>query len=235
MSSFLENVYVRLLFAFNLLYFVVISLFVSFDINKSEFLVNFGALSNSTIQNLQFWDIILANFVHLDFFHFFFNMFALIQISNAVARIINNDKFLIIIYFCSGIVASLFSIIFYMVLLNVSFISIGASGAIFGFIGFILGIQFSYKLHGDITFRVNLSNLYFIIFFSILLTLVGVNNINHAAHFGGLVGGVILGFMYKEINLNTKLVNILYNSSIFVFGISVLFMIVKFGLNLFSF
>ncbi len=234
MNSLFSNPYIKLLFAINLLYFLIVNLLVSLGVNKSELLVNFGALSNFTLQDLNLWDVVLSNFIHLDFLHFFFNMFALIQLSKVVSQVVKNNKMLIIVYLISGIVSSFFSIAFYLILLNASFISIGASGSIFGFIGFILGLQIFYKLNGDNEGIIDTSSFYLVILFSILLSLFGVNNINHAAHFGGFFAGLCLGVVHNYIKLNAKLASFLYNSCITIFCSSLFLMILKFGINLFK-
>lgn len=73
------------------------------------------------------WTIITYIFLHGSFLHLFYNMFALALFGSALEGVIGGRKFLIL-FFTSGIIAGIGSILFYTA-------SIGASGAIYGILG----------------------------------------------------------------------------------------------------
>jgi len=77
------------------------------------------------------WIIITSIFLHGSFSHLFYNMFALALFGSILEKIIGGKNFLIL-FFISGIIAGIGSILFYTA-------AIGASGAIYGVLG-ALGI-----------------------------------------------------------------------------------------------
>lgn len=83
------------------------------------------------IQKGEIWRLITSTFIHANLFHIFFNMYALFMVGPLIEKYYGKIKYLII-YICSGIFGSLFSV----VLSNN--LSVGASGAIFGLFGSML-------------------------------------------------------------------------------------------------
>jgi len=98
----------------------------------------------------------------------------------------------IVIYFFSGMMGSLLSMMFS------SYASIGASGAIFGLLGSLLYFGYHYRLYLGTVLKSQIIPL-------ILLNLaIGfmVPGIDNASHIGGLIGGLLstscLGIDYKS-------------------------------------
>ena len=75
------------------------------------------------------WTLLSAVFLHSGIPHLFYNLFALALFGSILEHIIGTKKFLII-FFISGLIASIASIPFYTRVL-------GASGAIFGILGML--------------------------------------------------------------------------------------------------
>src|SRR4051794_1459451 len=91
---------------------------------------NFGPL---TITGHEWWRLITSCFVHIGLLHVLFNMYALFQAGKLTEKLFGNWFFLLI-YLASGLAGSLTSVWF-----NPLFVSAGASGAIFGVYGALLG------------------------------------------------------------------------------------------------
>jgi rhomboid protease GluP len=92
----------------------------------------------------------------------------------------------IIIYFISGLIGSFFS----MLLLPLQTISLGASGAIFG----LIGAAFSILIVQRDTPLIYLGLIY--VFYFIFSSFAP--QINYFAHIFGLVGGIIMGYLFKK-------------------------------------
>lgn len=124
-------------------------------------------------------------FLHGNFLHLAFNMYALFTVGSEVERITGPLKFLWI-YFLCGITASLASLYF-----NLFVTGMGASGAIFGLFGFSLVVQITESKKQEKPIAPLLIN--FVIFLGINLLYAKALNADNAAHMGGLAGGIILG------------------------------------------
>jgi len=148
-----------------------------------ESILQLVQINDRIIYNEEYYRLITSMFLHADVMHIFSNMLALLFFGTAVEN--NYSKFeYIIIYFISGLIGNLFSLI----LLPPEVISLGASGAIFGLIGaaFIL-----FTVDGDKT-------LIFLGLFYLLIFIISslAPGINLWAHLFGLIGGLILGYIF---------------------------------------
>ena len=110
-------------------------------------------------------------------------MIALLLFGSAVENNYSKLQYLII-YFISGLIGNLFSLI----LLPLNVISLGASGAIFGLIGaaFVL-------FAGDGDRSLILLGLFYLFFFIIASLAPGINI---WAHLFGLMGGILFGYVF---------------------------------------
>ncbi len=157
------------------------------DINPYV-LLQMGAKYNGLIIAGQYYRLITAMFLHGGIFHLVLNMYALKAMGQLVENTYGKKKFLAI-YFISGIASTTCSFIFS------PYLSIGASGAIFGLLGaaLILGYRRKDRIGPDF-----LKNIISVIIVNILIG-VSIPNIDNFAHFGGLLAGVIVSYMvYKE-------------------------------------
>ena len=132
-------------------------------------------------------------FLHGDPIHLLSNMFALLLFGATVEnnKSISKIKFLII-YFISGLIGNLFSLIF----LPLDAISLGASGAIFG----LIGVVFTIIATDD------RSLLFFALFYLVFFIATSLMpGINFWAHIFGLLGGVLLGYLFYSRKRKTTL------------------------------
>ena len=140
---------------------------------------------NSNIINGEYWRLFTSMFLHADIMHIFSNMIALILFGSVVENNYSKLEYLII-YFISGLIGNLFSLL----LLPLNTISLGASGAIFGLIGaaFIL-----YTVEGEKTLI--LLGLFYLAYFIVSSFAPGINL---WAHLFGLLGGICFGYIFSR-------------------------------------
>ena len=153
----------------------------------TENLVKFGALVPILVtKEGEYYRIITAMFLHGGFLHLLSNSFVLYYIGAYMERLVGPKKYLFI-YMISGIISSLF-VLFLASDLSVT---IGASGAIFGVIGGLLVLTFLRKEwfsdHSIRTIRQ-------LIIINVVITFL-VPNISIPGHMGGLIAGILLGYL----------------------------------------
>ena len=119
----------------NVLVFLISLLF-----DMKEEVILYGGNHRELIRLGDYYRLITSMFIHVDLLHLLCNCYSLYVVGNQIESFFGKTKYLII-YFGSGIIASLLSICF-----NTSF-SIGASGAIFGLLGSILYFGYHYRLY----------------------------------------------------------------------------------------
>jgi rhomboid protease GluP len=116
--------------------------------------------------------------------HLFSNMIALLLFGATIETNINITRLqYLIIYFFSGLIGSIFSLL----LIPIDIISLGASGAIFGLIGvaFII-VATDYR---PLLFLA----LFYLGFFILTSFSPGIN---YWAHLFGLLGGLLFGYLF---------------------------------------
>ncbi|SHJ59882.1 rhomboid protease GluP [Hathewaya proteolytica DSM 3090] len=145
-----------------------------------------GALTNISYIGNEFYRFITNMFLHGGLLHIASNMYALFAIGPLVRQVYGEKKFLII-YFGSGLIASL------LTSLTLEGVAVGASGAIFGLLGATL--VFAYRAKKKIG-KGLLLNILSVIAINIFIGL-SVKNISNMAHMAGLVAGMLISsFMY---------------------------------------
>lgn len=162
-----------------------VSLIEPTGISLMKWGANFGPLTLTG----DWWRTVTCNFIHIGIMHLMMNMYALLYIGLFLEKIIGSRK-LITAYILTGLFSALLSII-----AHPETISAGASGSIFGLYGiFLFYLIFNHKIEKN----QRKSLLYSIGIFVIynLLLGAGKEEIDNAAHIGGLVSGIVLGMMY---------------------------------------
>lgn len=151
-------------------------------------LIHWGAdYGPRTIAHGEWWRLGMAMFLHIGIIHLAFNMFVLWQAGPFVERLLGNAGFTIV-YLVSGLAGSLVSVAW-----NPYVVSAGASGAIFGLYGALLGFL---VIHRDadlaeVLLPVKNSALIFI-GYNIVFGFIRAGT-DVAAHLGGLAAGFICG------------------------------------------
>ncbi len=178
----------------------------------SESLIKWGAnYTLLTLQN-QVWRLFTCVFIHIGIFHIAMNMYALLNIGVMLERLIGSTRFLVAYLLC-GIGASMASLWWHDVT-----VSAGASGAIFGMYGVFLALLTSNLIEKQTRTTLLSSILLFVVF---NLTVGTAGNIDNAAHIGGLLSGLLLGY-YFVIDFKSHGTTALKYSILFV--VAVLFL-----------
>jgi rhomboid protease GluP len=161
-----------------------VSSFFSFEIVE---LVKWGGNVPQLVAQGEFWRLFTGTFLHLGFSHLLANMSGLLLTGFFVERLLGTKRF-VIAYVISGIVASIVSMPF-----HVATVSVGASGSIFGLFGVIIALLFTDLFPKSLRRPFLLGC---ILFVSAYLFIGLGANINNAAHIGGLICGLTIGFVY---------------------------------------
>ena len=157
---------------------------ICFFISTNDELFYLLAQTNSRIiEQYEIWRLFTSIFLHSDYLHLFMNMFTLLLYGSLVEKFYKKYEYLII-YFVSGFIGSVFTVLLY----PPNTISVGASGAIFG----LLGAAFVLVAKSNERTLLVLAVVY-IIYFIIASFEPGINA---WAHLFGLAGGVLFGYMF---------------------------------------
>lgn len=171
----------NLLITLNVLVFVLMLL--SGDAGDcSSLMCQLMAQTSVAVYQGAFWQIFTSMFVHFGFAHILFNMFGLYYFGR-----LNETRFgmgsYLAIYLASGLLGNVMSLF----LLPPSALSGGASGAIFGLVGSYVAIAREARHMG-------VALLYAVVIF---VQSAGLG-VNIYAHFFGLIGGLVLGFIFSQ-------------------------------------
>lgn len=131
----------------------------------------------------QYWRLVTAMFLHAGLVHIGLNMWCLFDIGPEVESLYNAPRF-IVFYLATGIFGYIVSLWW-----SPGVLSIGASGAIMGLIGVLIGASFHMGSLGK-DYRSMLWK--WVIYIFIFGFFFAVDN---AAHFGGLALGLVLGYL----------------------------------------
>jgi len=137
----------------------------------------------------EWWRLITSTFIHIGIIHIALNMYALYMAGVYLEPMLGKGRY-IVAYLCTGVLASVASIWWH----GSSTVSAGASGAIFGLYGVFLALL-STKL---IPQKMRKGLLQSIGIFVVYNLIYGASSgtTDNAAHIGGLVSGLIVGYIY---------------------------------------
>jgi len=148
-------------------------------------LLNWGASFRPLVLEGQWWRLFTACFIHIGIIHLLMNMYALLYIGVLLEPILGKLRFLAA-YLLTGIAASVISLWWHDLT-----ISAGASGAIFGMYGVFLALLTTNLIDKSVRKSLLSSILVFVVF-NLIYGLQG--NIDNAAHIGGLISGLVIGY-----------------------------------------
>lgn len=172
----------------NLAVFLLMALSgVNILLPDSQSLINWGANSRGLTLDGQWWRIITCCFLHIGIFHLLFNMYALLYIGALLEPQLGRLRFGTA-YLLTGVMASVASIYWHPFTL-----SAGASGAIFGMYGVFLALLTT-NFIDKVRRTALLASIGIFVAYNLLAgTKSGVDN---AAHVGGLVSGMLIGYLF---------------------------------------
>lgn len=130
-----------------------------------------------------YWQLLTSMFIHVNVVHLFGNMLFLLIFGFRAEEFFSPEEFFFI-YFISGLSGNLLTL-----LMDPLTISAGASGAIFGIFGAC--VMYLRKTFGQ-------SIMGALLFSFLLLMITAGERVNILAHFGGLVAGLIIGYVLAK-------------------------------------
>lgn len=153
-------------------------------------LIEWGASAAAPVLAGEVWRLATAMFLHADELHLLVNGWALFQLGGLV-EVLFGSRRLAAVYFVSGLAGSVASVAWDLVS-GSAIPSVGASGAIFGLLGFLIAFLLRHRDRLRPEARSLLLQLLFWAGVNIVLGFT-VAMIDNAAHLGGLVAGLAIG------------------------------------------
>ena len=153
----------------------------------TESLLAWGGNFRPAVSGGQWWRLITYMFLHAGIVHIAMNMFALLYIGTFLEPLLGKFRFAAA-YLLTGICAGLLSITVH----NYS-VGVGASGAIFGMYGIFLAMLTTTHVEKTVR-KTMLRSILFFVVFNLISGLQG--NTDNAAHIGGLISGLAIGYIY---------------------------------------
>ena len=141
----------------------------------------------------ELYRLVTSVFLHGGLIHLLCNMYSLYVIGPQLESFFGKIKYTII-FIGSGVIGNLLSMAF----LQDTYVSVGASGAIFGLLGALLYFGYHYRVYLSGVIK---SQIIPLIILNLAIGFIGTS-INNLAHIGGLIGGVLVsmavGVKYKS-------------------------------------
>lgn len=170
-----------------LLLFILINLSDDKIVNAIFFGANYGTF---TIILKEYWRLITASFIHINFLHFIFNIYFLISTGKEIEFKLGKIKYLIFIIF-SMFISNASSVI-----LNQNSISYGFSGVAYA----IMAIYIMVYYKNGLLFKNN--NLMYMIIINLLINFMP--GIDYYGHLGGFLAGCFLYFIFFDEYIEKK-------------------------------
>ena len=162
----------------------------------------------------EWWRLITYMFLHGGAMHLLGNTFALLYIGMFLEPLMGKFRFASA-YIVTGVCAGLMSIA-----IHPFSVGVGASGAIFGMYGIFLSMLTTNHIKKTLR-KTMLRSILFFVVFNLMMGLQG--NTDNAAHIGGLIAGIILGYIYYPgISSHAPLRRQLITTAMIVGGVIVL-------------
>lgn len=182
-----------ILIAINLLgYIFSVVLSQSFMDIDIEVLAKMGAIYGpATVLYHEWWRLVTAMFLHGGMTHLLMNMFSLYLIGRGVEQYFNAKSYLSL-YFVSGIIGGLVSIIVHPVSVGV-----GASGAIFGVFGALGGFFMAHREKIESHTKAFMKDFAIIIGINLVIGF-SIPSVDVSAHVAGLIVGFIGGYVISK-------------------------------------
>jgi rhomboid protease GluP len=147
-----------------------------------ENLILFGAKENGLVAEGQLGRLFFPMFLHANLLHLAFNMWGLYQVGRALELMVGAKR-LLLLYLAAGVTGNVASFAL------VDPMSVGASGALFGFLSCLWVVQkYEQKLMEEMNEPIQKSTLGMLLIFNFALSFL-VPNIDWACHLGGCIAG----------------------------------------------
>ena len=160
---------------------------VSLTKPETQDLFEWGGNFRQAVVAGEWWRLFTYMFLHAGAMHLLMNMYALLYIGMYLEPLMGRLRFASA-YVLTGICAGLLS-----VAMHDHSVGVGASGAIFGMYGIFLSMLTTSHIEKT-TRKTMLRSILFFVVFNLIMGLQG--NTDNAAHIGGLLSGIIIGYIY---------------------------------------
>jgi rhomboid protease GluP len=146
-----------------------------------------AGLVKPAVRNGEAWRLFTATLMHANFTHFWMNFVVLVHFSKIIEQTVQR-ALVPLLFLLTAPVGSVFSVLLYP-----NSTSVGASGGLMGLLGFItVAAYFDRNKYPQKYFRQMIEAIVSIG----LLGLFGFAFIDNAGHFGGLIAGLLLGWLF---------------------------------------
>ncbi len=169
---------------------------------NAQVLLRLGAKFGPLMVRGEWWRLVTAMFLHGGLLHIGFNMWVLVDLGPEVESLFSIQKY-IVLYLVTGVFGYIVSLFW-----SPFGLSIGASGAIVGLIGILIGASYH---HGQLG-KAYRSQLWKWVIYIVAMMLIPGLGIDNAAHFGGLAAGLVLGYLIPEGEPQTRAGENLWNA-----------------------
>ena len=136
------------------------------------------------------WRQLSAMFVHFGLLHIGFNVLALFSFGRMLERVLGSARFTVLLLL-TGVLGFVASDVWYE-LFPPSQITGGLSGGIFGLLGAEVGLRLAARDAGWKRAAISGAG------YALMMGLIPGQNVNNAAHVGGLLSGVLLGWALSQ-------------------------------------
>lgn len=180
------SVATNILVGLNLVIYAVIVFSGGFSLfPDTKLLLRWGANFGPYVVNGQYWRLMTSSFLHIDVSHLFFNMLALWWLGRFVERVLGAFIF-VAVCFLTGVGSAVAGLIYHP-----QRVSAGASGIAFG----LAGVAITFLFYSDRKSFKNKLLYRRVITLAIFGLVYGVLfSADSAAHLGGIITGLMLGF-----------------------------------------
>lgn len=181
----------------NLALFFIFSILIS---SSQNFLDYIALKPGNILQGKYLWTFLTSMFMHAGFFHIFANMLSLFFIGSLTEKILGPKRYLWF-YLISGLFAGLFFVLLSFIFqADLNTFAVGASGALFGLVGFLMLITPDlpvYVMFIPIPIKMKYAAPGILVVLW-LISIAGDVPIGNTAHLGGLIAGVVYALYLKN-------------------------------------
>jgi rhomboid protease GluP len=204
-----SNLYVTYaIIAINIIVFILMAIDGAEIFTVTEGLVHIKWGSNVTALTFSgdWWRLITSTFIHFGIIHLVMNMYALYSAGVYLEPMLGKTKY-ITAYLCTGVIAGIVSLWWHKDGVN----GAGASGAIFGLYGVFISLLLTNLIPKQTRSALLQSIGIFVVFNLVYGMKSGIDN---AAHIGGLISGMLIGFIFYlemsgKLNIKKSIVTLL--------------------------
>lgn len=180
---------------------ILIYIYMYMTLNYNEryiFMLDYCSIPTAVVDMKQYYRLFTSTFLHADFSHLTSNMVCLFFIGYYLEPIMGHIKY-ILLYLTSGIFASVCSVVYHSSTGNDA-LCMGASGAVYGVLGALVIYAFLSRIK---KYKISILRILLLIGFFVVEGMQSTN-VDHAAHIGGFVFGIIFAFIFYICEKNKK-------------------------------